>query len=149
MRNEKLVNPILMQTDNNCLSLVDDLSPPSAPYSHWHPKYPSDKTLSSSIIHAKYWIDDKMFRLFIKLLNKRPMGHIAHLRNQFKSMNTFERSYDYIYKCITKFAQWFRRRKIFNIVNVLLQFCYNLPILKRCGLSIWTNSNPLFTQGFF
>ena len=29
--------------------------------------------------------------------NKRPMGHIAHLRNQFKSMNTFKRSYDYIY----------------------------------------------------
>ena len=25
------------------------------------------------------------------------MSHIAHLRNQFKSMNTFERSYDYIY----------------------------------------------------
>ena len=25
------------------------------------------------------------------------MGHIAKLRNQFKSMNTFERSYDYIY----------------------------------------------------
>ena len=22
------------------------------------------------------------------------MGHIAHLRNQFKSMNTFEQSYD-------------------------------------------------------
>ena len=26
------------------------------------------------------------------LLNKRPMGHIAHLRKQFKSINT----YDYI-----------------------------------------------------
>ena len=25
------------------------------------------------------------------------MGHIAHLRNQFKSMNTFEERYDYIY----------------------------------------------------
>ena len=29
--------------------------------------------------------------------NKRPMGHIAHLRNQFKSMNTSKRSYDYIH----------------------------------------------------
>ena len=37
--------------------------------------------------------------------NKRPMGHIAHLRNQFKSMNIFERSYDYIYKCIIKLSQ--------------------------------------------
>ena len=25
------------------------------------------------------------------------MGHIAHLRNQFKSPNTFECRYDYIY----------------------------------------------------
>ena len=25
------------------------------------------------------------------------MGHIAQLRNQFNSMNTFERSYDYKY----------------------------------------------------
>ena len=25
------------------------------------------------------------------------MGHTTHLRNQFKSMNTFEQSYDYIY----------------------------------------------------
>lgn len=89
MRNEKLDIPIVMQTDNNCIGFVDDLSPPSAPYSPWNPKYPSDKTLSSSIIQAKYWIDDKMFRLFIKLLNKR-------LRNQYKSMNTFEQNYDYI-----------------------------------------------------
>ena len=29
-----------------------------------------------------------------KINNKRPMGHIAHLRNQFKSMDTFEQSYD-------------------------------------------------------
>ena len=28
---------------------------------------------------------------------ERPMGHIAHLRKQFKSMNTFEQSYEYIY----------------------------------------------------
>ena len=26
------------------------------------------------------------------------MDHIAHLSNQLKSMNIFERSYDYIYK---------------------------------------------------
>ena len=25
------------------------------------------------------------------------MGHMAHLRNQLKSMNTFEWSYDYVY----------------------------------------------------
>ena len=26
--------------------------------------------------------------------NKRPMGHIIHLRNQFKPINTFAQSYD-------------------------------------------------------
>ena len=29
-------------------------------------------------------------------VNKRPMGHITHLRNQFKSINTFAKSYNYI-----------------------------------------------------
>ena len=29
--------------------------------------------------------------------NKRPMGHIAHRRNQFKSINTFAQSYDRLY----------------------------------------------------
>ena len=33
----------------------------------------------------------------IQNINKRPMGHLAHLRNQLKSVNTFERSYDHIY----------------------------------------------------
>ena len=28
------------------------------------------------------------------------MGHIAHLKNQFKSINTFEKSYDDIYNKI-------------------------------------------------
>ena len=27
---------------------------------------------------------------------KRPMGYIAHLRNQLKSINTFVQSFDYI-----------------------------------------------------
>ena len=33
-----------------------------------------------------------------KSLNKRPMGHIAHLRKQFKSINT----YDYIITLIKR-----------------------------------------------
>ena len=39
------------------------------------------------------------------------MCHIAHLRNQFKSMNTFKRSYDYIYY---KNGQVVQEEKIFN-----------------------------------
>ena len=34
----------------------------------------------------------------ISFINKRPMGHIAHLRKQFKSINT----YDYIITMIKR-----------------------------------------------
>ena len=30
------------------------------------------------------------------------MGYIAHLRNQFKAINTFEKSYDYIITLIRR-----------------------------------------------
>ena len=57
--------------------------------------------------------------------NKRPMGHIAHLRNQFKSMNTFERSYDYIYYKIGPVVQ---EEKIFKFRECTFQFCFYLPM---------------------
>ena len=53
-------------------------------------------------------------------INKRPMGHIAHLRKQFKSLNT----YDYIITLI--------KRRI-NIIN----------FMKIYRFFIWTNLNPL------
>ena len=34
--------------------------------------------------------------------NKRPIDHIAHLRNQFKSINIFKQSYDYIIMLISR-----------------------------------------------
>ena len=43
--------------------------------------------------------------------NKRPSGHIAHLKNQFKSMNSIERSCDYIYYKIGPVVQ---EEKIFK-----------------------------------
>ena len=36
------------------------------------------------------------------LVNKRPMGHIAHMRNQFKSINTFVQSNAYIITLICR-----------------------------------------------
>ena len=51
--------------------------------------------------------------------NKRPMGHNAHPRNQFKSMNTFERSFYYIYYKIGPVVQ---EEKIFKI-----KFGWNWP----------------------
>ena len=53
--------------------------------------------------------------------NKRPLGHIAHIRKQFKSINT----YDYIIMLI----KW---RKI-NIINFMRIYWF----------FIWTNLNPI------
>ena len=53
--------------------------------------------------------------------DKRPMGHIAHLRKQFKSINT----YDYIISLIK------RRKK--NIINFMRLYWF----------FIWTKLNPL------
>ena len=104
--------------------------------------------------------------------NKRPMGHIAHLRKQFKSINT----YDYI-------ITLFKRSKKNNIINFMTingslleqtwilfnlgcfvpslveiasasgedflissmyfrYICNYLP-LEKCGDFIWINLNPL------
>ena len=52
---------------------------------------------------------------------KRPMGHITHLRKQFKSINT----YDYIIMLI-----WRRKKTIINFMRIYWSF-------------IWTNLNPL------
>ena len=54
-------------------------------------------------------------------LNKRPMGHIAHLRKQFQSLNT----YDYIITLI-------KRRK-----NNIIHF------MRIYWFIIWRNLNPL------
>ena len=43
--------------------------------------------------------------------NKRPMGHIAHLKKQLKSMNTFENSYDYIITLIDSIITLIRKGK--------------------------------------
>ena len=72
------------------------------------------------------------------------MGHIAHLRNQFKSMNTFERSYDNIYKIGTVVQE-----KIFKFQKCTFAILLLSPNVKRCGLSIWTNLNPLYPKMLF
>ena len=59
-------------------------------------------------------------------LNKVPMGHIAHLRKQFKSINT----YDYITLIL-------RRKNIINLMRIYWFFnCTNLNLLHPrmlCG----------------
>ena len=61
------------------------------------------------------------------------MGHIVHLRNQFKSMNTSERSYDYIYYKINPVVQ---EEKIFKFRECTFAILLLSPNVKRCGFSI-------------
>ena len=61
------------------------------------------------------------------------MGHIAHLRNQFKSMNTLERSYDYIYY---KTGLVVPEKKIFEFRECNFAVLLLSPNVKRCDLSI-------------
>ena len=108
--------------------------------------------------------------------NKRPMGHIAHLRKQFKSINT----YDYIImfimrrkKTIITFMRiyWFfiwknlnplcprmlcakfgwnwpsgSREEDFLISSMYFRYFVIIPNWKRAGPFIWTNLNPLWPR---
>ena len=74
------------------------------------------------------------------------MDHIAHLRDQFKSMKTFEQSYDYMYIYIIKLAQYFwgedykiklaqyLRRRLLNFVNYFCKYRYHLSLEKGVAL---------------
>ena len=78
--------------------------------------------------------------------NKRPIGHITHLRNQFKSMNTLEQSYDHIYYKTGPVAQ---EEKIFKFHENTFAILLLSPNVKRCGFSILTNSIPLYPRMLF
>ena len=75
----------------------------------------------------------KKKRLYLN--NKRSMSHIAHLRNQFKSMNTFERSYEFIYY---KNGPVVQEEKTFKFCECTFAILLLSPNVKKCGLSIWT-----------
>ena len=117
--------------------------------------------------HCPLIMQDKIARK----KNKTPMGHIAHLRKQFKSLN----KYDYIITLIQrikkktyenllvlhlnklesptpkdalcqdwlKLAQWFWRRRFLNFVNVHFHYFIIISPLKRAGPFSGTNLNPL------
>ena len=103
------------------------------------------------------WICSNDLRLLS--LNKRPMGHIAHLRKQFKSLKT----YDYIIKLIKKKTSWeligasfegcflpslekigsmFLEKRIFFILSMHFRYFVIISPWKRVGPFIWTNLNP-------
>ena len=82
----------------------------SGKYAHLH-------SMSFIITMFHKFVLNGFFR--VAMTNKRPMDHIAHLRKQFKSINT----YDYIS------WRWLRENK--NIFNWIYWFF------------IWRNLNPL------
>ena len=107
---------------------------------------------------------------YILIKDKRPMGHIAHLRKQFKSLN----KYDYIITLIQKIkkklyenllvlhinklespspkdalcqvwlklAQWFWRRRFFNFINVFSLFHNYLPLERGGALHLNKLESP-------
>ena len=112
----------------------------------------------------------------IGITNKRPMGHIAHLRNQFKSIKTHTITKHWLEEqeahgphrspqWETSSNQWIHLSKvminIFYIIGLVVQkekifkfreytFAILLlsPNVKRSGLSIWTE-NPLYPGMLF
>ena len=79
----------------------------------------------------------ELFGMFSQsyFLNKRPMGHIAHLRNQFKTMKRLERSYDYIYNKISPVVQ---EEKTFKFRECTFAICLLSPDVK-CVLFYLSN----------
>ena len=66
--------------------------------------------LGETLIQKKY---AKINRVMENSLNKKPMGHIAHLRKQFKSINT----YHYIITLIKR-----RKKNIVNFMRIYFFF---------------------------
>ena len=72
--------------------------------------------------------------------NKRPMGHIAHLRKQFKSINT----YDYIITLIKR-----RKKNIIKLMRIYWFFIWrNLnpyhPRTLNCAKIVWNQLSDFF-----
>ena len=86
------------------------------------------------VTHHPWWYTHVQLWNDYQETNKRPMGHIVHLRNQFKSMS------EYIWE---KF--WLI---VSNFFNVFMLFQIISP-WKRAWPFIWTNLKIPFTQGCF
>ena len=123
-------------------------------------------TAQNHLIFRKY-----TFRQFDKNINNRPMGEIAHLRNQFKLKNTFTQSYDYNILLIWREKKphhlhfWVPfthgcfvsslveigpviLEKIFLISSLYFHYFVIISPWRRCGTS-FEQIGISFTQGWF
>ena len=130
--------------------------------------------------YCKTWnfnfLDNKICHVLFQIQNKRPMGHIAHLRKQFKSINTYDdtitlikrRKKPHYYLSENKSVLlWTKLNHIHrrmlcakfgwnwpsgsgeeDFLNFLNAFHYFVIISpwKRAGPFIWTKLNPLHSR---
>ena len=78
-----------------------------------------------------YSFSNLKYHLFCK--KNHNMDHIAHLKNQCISINTFEKGYDYIYYNIGPVVQ---KETIFKFRECTFAILLLSPNVKRCNLSI-------------
>ena len=111
-----------------------------------------------------------------QITNKRPMGHIAHLRNQFKSINTYHYiirwwggkkktelngssvlhlnkifnplTQRYFVPCLVEICPGVLEKKILKFRQSIFSISYISPLEKRRGPS-FEQTSTLFNQGWF
>ena len=76
----------------------------------------------------------------ISWVNKRPMGHIAHLRTSSNQWNSIHLS-----GVMIILWNWPSSSGGEDHYISRMYFC-NFVIISQCGLSIWTNLNPLYPR---
>ena len=89
-----------------------------------------------SLVTCFFKIHLYQVRRFMWKTNMRPMGHIAQLRNQFKSIHTFAQSYDYI---ITLILRWKKKQG---------SYPFWLPFSKGCFVPSFVENGPLVRRRF-
>ena len=88
----------------------------------------------------KYYIHNEDYCWIWQMKNKRPMGHIAHLRKKLKSINT----YDYI---ITLIKRWKKTIIIFMRIKWFFIWTKLNPIHQRLRRRLFHNYLPLEKGG--
>ena len=70
--------------------------------------------------------------------NMRPMVHIAHLRNRFKSINTFVESYELI---------WREINHLLFVIKWSVFVIHRVPFIKRCFVPSLVEIDPMVEIG--
>ena len=78
------------------------------------------------------------------------MCHIVHLINQFKSLNTFQQSFDYMYiQVYHEIGPEVLEEEIFKFCKCIFEILLSSPFGKRCETSIWKTLKDAFFLNSF